>query len=102
MREAPILRHHPAFHPDGTNVNFASIDGGAIRVRTFERGVEGETLACGTGAAAVAYAAIAVHCCESPVQVIFPGGNIEIHSGSGALRMIGKAQLVFRGEFPLF
>ncbi|HKG92975.1 MAG TPA: diaminopimelate epimerase [Gemmatimonadaceae bacterium] len=49
------LRRHPSTLPDGANVNFVSrLEGGRWRIRTFERGVEGETLACGTGAVATA------------------------------------------------
>lgn len=49
----PTLRHHPALH-DGANVNFVSREGSRWRIRTFERGVEAETLACGTGSVASA------------------------------------------------
>ena len=56
--EGPALRHAPEFAPAGTNVNFVQIlPGGGIKVRTFEKGVEGETLACGTGITASALAA---------------------------------------------
>jgi len=51
---APPLRHHPAF-PEGTNVNILQITGeGTARIRSWERGVEGETLCCGTGCAVAA------------------------------------------------
>ena len=56
-RVGKALRAHPTFLPHGTNVNFTQVDSrdaGRIRVRTYERGVEAETLACGTGAAASA------------------------------------------------
>lgn len=47
--EGPRWRHDPAFAPDGTNVNFVQVAQDGLHVRTFEKGVEGETLACGTG-----------------------------------------------------
>lgn len=54
-RLGPLFRYHEHFAPAGTNVNFITVTGkNAIHVRTYERGVEGETLACGTGAAASA------------------------------------------------
>lgn len=51
------IRHRPAFAPEGTNVNFVEPRNGRLHVRTFEKGVEGETLACGTGIVASAVAA---------------------------------------------
>jgi diaminopimelate epimerase len=50
----PKLRNHPEFAPEGTNVSFVERAGSTLRIRTFERGVEGETLACGSGSAVVA------------------------------------------------
>jgi len=51
------IRHRPVFAPEGTNVNFVEPRDGRLYVRTFEKGVEGETLACGTGIVASAIAA---------------------------------------------
>ena len=56
-REGPALRWDPAFAPEGTNVNFVQTVPEGLRIRTFEKGVEGETLACGTGITAAAIAA---------------------------------------------
>ena len=56
--EGPAMRHNPLFAPEGTNVNFVQVVPGGIKVRTFEKGVEGETLACGTGITASAIATV--------------------------------------------
>lgn len=71
------LRQHDFFAPDGTNVNFTSrIDRNRIAVRTYERGVEDETLACGTGSVASAIVMAAKGLAESPVEVQTRGGEI--------------------------
>lgn len=64
------IRHDKQFEPDGTNVNFVghSVDG-HLKVRTFERGVEGETLACGTGVTAAALVRAHLGDVQSPVRV---------------------------------
>src|SRR5262249_21850099 len=79
----PEIRRHPRFAPKGTNVNFVQVLGpGHIRVRTFERGVEGETLACGTGVTASALVASRVHRFGSPVKVQVQGGDeLEVSFG---------------------
>ena len=56
-RDAKPLRWDPAFQPEGTNVNFVQVAPDGLHVRTYEKGVEGETLACGTGLTASALAA---------------------------------------------
>ena len=58
-QEGKALRWNPAFAPVGTNVNFVHVAPDGLHVRTFEKGVEGETLACGTGLTASAIAAYA-------------------------------------------
>lgn len=70
-----LIRHHKAFMPAGTNVNFAQRQGDAIKVRTYERGVEDETLACGTGAAACAIIAALLDQAASPVDIITSGND---------------------------
>lgn len=70
------IRRHPHFAPKGTNVNFIQrLGGNAIRVRTYERGVEAETLACGTGVTASALIAHALFGLVSPVAVKVQGGD---------------------------
>src|SRR5262249_47790102 len=81
VEEVPVaewgraLRRHDRFVPQGANVDFASrIGSGAIAMRTYERGVEGETLACGSGAIACALAA-AAEGAGSPQQICTRGGD---------------------------
>ncbi len=93
----PFWRRHPRFAPKGANVNLAALEDGRIRVRTFERGVEGETLACGTGACAVALVAHTVYSIPSPIAISFPGGELEIQIEQNRLVMIGPAVKVFEG-----
>ncbi len=65
--EAKPLRWSSMFAPEGTNVNFVEKAGDAFRIRTFEKGVEGETLACGTGITAGAIAAYKANLCGTHV-----------------------------------
>ncbi len=76
-----VLRHHDAFAPRGTNADFVQVvDRGTLRMRTYERGVEDETLACGTGAVASAIAAHLKGQVEPPVSVITRSGRaLRIH-----------------------
>lgn len=70
------IRYHERFSPAGTNVNFVSqISENAIKVRTYERGVEDETLACGTGASASALICGYLKKVKSPVEVVTTGGE---------------------------
>jgi diaminopimelate epimerase len=70
------IRFHPTFSPAGTNVNFVSSEpGGALKIRTYERGVEGETLSCGTGTVAAAVVAVCRGEVSSPVSVITRSGE---------------------------
>jgi diaminopimelate epimerase len=71
------IRFHKHFQPAGTNVNFISIKAdGSIGIRTYERGVEDETLACGTGSVAAALVCIAMGRAASPALVKTRGGDI--------------------------
>lgn len=69
------IRHHPDFQPAGTNVNFVACSDKEIHVRTYERGVEGETMACGTGAVAGAIIAALLGRAGSPVVVVTAGND---------------------------
>ena len=71
-----IVRYHKTFAPDGTNVNFVKILGdNTIIVRTYERGVEDETLACGTGITASGIISVLRSFVKSPVNIIAKGGD---------------------------
>ena len=99
------IRRPPPFAPKGTNVNFVQILGpGSIRVRTYERGVEGETLACGTGVTASALISAVLHGYPSPVTVRVQGGDdLEVsfkkeQAGFADVRLTGPAEFVFEGR----
>jgi diaminopimelate epimerase len=100
------IRHHPAFQPKGTNANFARIpDRGKIAIRTYERGVEAETLACGTGVVASALVYAALHGADSPVDVLVRGGDrLQVGFRSPAqnsfeeVTLKGPADFTFDGE----
>ena len=92
------MEHHPAF-PNGTNVEFAWIqDAGHIFVRVWERGC-GETKACGTGACAVAAAAMRMRKCAMSVVVVLPGGELRVTYGTRSrhLYLTGPAEEIFSG-----
>ena len=98
------LRHHPAFGPPGTNVDFvARLAPGRVAMRTYERGVEDETLACGSGAMASALWAAADG--DAPPIAIVTAGGDELEVGltpAGArwdVRLTGPAEVVYRGEW---
>jgi len=102
------IRYHEHFKPRGTNVNFVQVLGpNFIRVRTYERGVEGETLACGTGVTASALIASRVHRFTSPVKVQVQGGDLlevnfkEKEGAFGEVRLTGPADFVFTGSIEI-
>lgn len=94
---APKIRHHKSF-PKGANVNFVELSGkNAIRIRTFERGVEGETLSCGTGATASAVLVHKLGLAGDVVDVETRGGPLKIRV-KGDVKMEGPATTVFTGK----
>lgn len=102
------IRHDEALAPAGANVNFVEVrPDGSLKVRTFEKGVEAETLACGTGALASGIVAGLEHKTESmPVHVQMPGGVLTVgfdRNGDELTRVFleGPAVVVFRGTLEL-
>ena len=96
------LRRHAAFGKPGANVDFVQAKNGRLQVRTYERGVEGETLACGTGvvAAAVVARALGYAGTEVPVQVR-SGDLLRVTLVGSSPRLEGPGRLVFTGEVAL-
>ena len=98
------LRHHPRFEPGGANVDFvARLGPGRVAMRTYERGVEGETLACGSGAMSVATWSVAAGD-RSPVAVVTAGGDelvvrLEPEQGGWKVTLTGPAEIAYRGEW---
>ncbi|MFB3763693.1 MAG: diaminopimelate epimerase [Methanotrichaceae archaeon] len=93
---APIIRHSSVF-PEGINVNFVKA-GDPFEIRTFERGVEGETLSCGTGAVASATVAHKLGLISDEVLVETRGGPVIIYFQRDHVYMEGPAVTVYTGE----
>ncbi len=103
-----VIRHHSAFAPRGTNVNFMTVTGAnALRLRTYERGVEAETPACGTGSVACALVAGRLGKVRPPVHVTCARGDVlEVGyrlsaDGADGVTLLGPAVLVFKGQIEL-
>ena len=112
--EGRSIRHDARFLPGGTNVNFVELQGdNTIFVRTYERGVEDETLSCGTGVVAAALAA-SLRGYSSPVNIKAIGGTLSVEFKSGVsgvssgqgdifrdIFLAGPAKMVFEGDLEL-
>lgn len=96
----PLSRVSERF-PQGANINFLELGGAIHKVRTFERGVDAETLACGTGATAVAIYLNDSHQQTWPVSLEFPGGTLTIDFQDNRYWLTGPVQLVFEGQTGL-
>ncbi len=98
------IRNLQRFQPDGINVNFVQIHDGKLKVRTYERGVEDETLSCGTGVTASAIAATARFQGIFATEIETPGGHLVVtfakDTGTSAKEVVltGPAEFVFKGE----
>ena len=107
-RDGAAIRHHKMFSPNGTNVNFIEKRGpNQIAIRTYERGVEDETLACGTGIVASALIFAATEDCEGPITVLARGGDelqVNFEKTRDQFRNVtltGPAEFVFEGTIEI-
>ncbi|MBN1301696.1 MAG: diaminopimelate epimerase [Melioribacteraceae bacterium] len=98
------VRNHKDFMPEGTNVNFISVEDSNIYIRTYERGVEDETLACGTGSVAAALIVSLNRDLTPPVTLITGGGdkltvNFDYSNNYFSdVSLTGPAEEIFNGE----
>lgn len=105
-RQGRAIRFSEKYQPAGTNVNFVQMQEDGIRVRTYERGVEDETLSCGTGVTASALAA-SFNGYASPIKIHTPGGELSVEFKVGQqvafhdVFLIGPAKKVFEGVLEL-
>ena len=107
-REGAAIRHHEMFAPKGANVNFIEKRGAKqVALRTYERGVENETLACGTGVVASALILAATEDIDGPIWVLVRGGN-ELQVGFEKrgvqfknVTLTGPADFVFEGTIEV-
>ena len=101
----PEIRYHQSFQPAGTNIDFVEVKKSFLKVRTYERGVEAETLSCGTGVTAAAIVASLVQELTSPVEVRTKGGNLKVHFQRGdksnftRVFLEGEVRLVYEGRY---
>jgi diaminopimelate epimerase len=100
---APELRAHPELPPGGANVNFVRVVDGELAVRTWERGVEGETLACGSGGVVSGLVAVAEGWLAAPVSVRTASRRVLRVEPLGPAprcrsRLVGPAEWVAEGE----
>jgi diaminopimelate epimerase len=96
------IRQHQAFQPAGTNVDFVHVKNSTVEIRTYERGVEDETLACGTGAVAAAVIAGLRGLATSPITVIPPSREplTIYYQGERAMNEVlleGEVRMIYHG-----
>lgn len=101
--EAHRHRYNERFAKAGVNVNFVRWQGGRLEMRTYERGVEAETLSCGTGVTAAALSAMARGYCQDDCAVSAPGGSLRVRAQmkDGVFTQVflrGPVEEVFQGK----
>lgn len=94
-------RYDERFLPAGTNVNFVEAEGNGIRVRTYERGVENETLACGTGVLAAATIACETQQLALPLTVRVAGGTLTVDKRNETWILWGPVEEIYTGDLHL-
>ena len=106
INKGKTLRYSPSFAPNGTNINFIEKKGdGKISMRTYERGVENETLSCGTGATAAAIVA-SQHGLGNEIRISTKGGLLRVwfKEEQGLYKNVwleGPTELVFSGDLEI-
>lgn len=107
ISQAKSIRHNERYNAEGVNVNFVAVEGKSLEIRTFERGVEDETLSCGTGVTA---AAISSHYSGkiegNVINVKTSGGQLQVKfkitdGRYNDIWLIGPATRVFEGEIEV-
>jgi diaminopimelate epimerase len=94
-----VLRHHKAFSPQGTNVDFVTVlDTETVKLRTYERGVEGETLACGTGAVAATVVLKEKGLTAATVNLFTRGGEMLRVTVGNEVYLEGDARIIYTGK----
>ncbi len=109
FKEGKKIRYHKRYAKQGINVNFVEINKQKLMVRTYERGVENETLSCGTGvtASAISYALLQKDKQKYKINVLTGGGQLSVrfstnnHKEFNQIYLIGQAKQVFQGEINI-
>ncbi len=101
------IRYHEEFAPNGVNVNFIKYENGLLKIRTYERGVEDETLSCGTGSVASAVVAYSMGIAKQPITLLAKSGDqLIVDFEFDGLKftdvsLTGPVKVVFNGEITI-